>query len=89
MTKLERIANSIVANIERGALREGDRLPSEEKLAERHAVSLGTVQKALATDSHSPGSFHGNTDAAHSSVVAGWPPLIFAMYDFRILKAET
>lgn len=48
MTKLERIANSIVANIERGALREGDRLPSEEKLAERHAVSLGTVQKALA-----------------------------------------
>ena len=48
MTKLERIANSIVANIERGALREGDQLPSEEKLAEQHRVSLGTVQKALA-----------------------------------------
>jgi len=33
MTKFERIANRIVSNIERGALREGDRLPSEEKLA--------------------------------------------------------
>ena len=48
MTKLEMIANSIVSNIERGALREGDQLPSEEKLAERHGVSVGTVQKALA-----------------------------------------
>ena len=48
MTKLERIANRIVSNIERGALREGDRLPSEEKLAEQHGVSVGTVQKALA-----------------------------------------
>lgn len=48
MTKLEMIADSIVSNIERGALREGDQLPSEEKLAEEHGVSLGTVQKALA-----------------------------------------
>lgn len=47
MTKLEMIANNIVSDIERGALREGDRLPSEEKLAERHSVSVGTVQKAL------------------------------------------
>ena len=48
MTKLEMIANSIVSDIERGALREGDQLPSEEKLAEQHGVSVGTVQKALA-----------------------------------------
>jgi len=48
MTKLEIIANSIVSNIEQGALREGDQLPSEEKLAEQHGVSVGTVQKALA-----------------------------------------
>ena len=48
MTKLDMIANSIVSNIERGKLREGDQLPSEEKLAEQHRVSVGTVQKALA-----------------------------------------
>ena len=48
MTKLEMIANNIVSDIERGALREGDQLPSEEKLAEQHGVSVGTVQKALA-----------------------------------------
>jgi GntR family transcriptional regulator len=53
MTKLEIIANSIVANIERGKLREGDQLPSEEKLAEQHGVSVGTVQKALARLAHS------------------------------------
>ena len=54
MTKLEMIANSIVSDIERGALREGDQLPSEEKLAEQHSVSVGTVQKALARP-RSPG----------------------------------
>jgi GntR family transcriptional regulator len=48
MTKLEMIANSIVSDIERGVLREGGQLPSEEKLAEQHGVSVGTVQKALA-----------------------------------------
>jgi GntR family transcriptional regulator len=48
MTKLEMISNSIVSEIEQGALREGDQLPSEEKLAEQHSVSVGTVQKALA-----------------------------------------
>jgi len=48
MTKLEMIANSIVSDIERGVLREGGQLPSEEKLAEHHGVSVGTVQKALA-----------------------------------------
>jgi GntR family transcriptional regulator len=53
MTKLEMLANSIVSNIERGTLREGDQLPSEEKLAEQHGVSVGTVQKALARLAHS------------------------------------
>lgn len=48
MTKLEMIANSIVSDIERGVLREGGQLPSEERLAEQHGVSVGTVQKALA-----------------------------------------
>src|SRR5262245_195768 len=48
MTKLEMIANSIVSDIERGVLREGGQLPSEEKLAAHHGVSVGTVQKALA-----------------------------------------
>ena len=33
MTKLAQISNTIVADIESGALREGDQLPSEEKLA--------------------------------------------------------
>lgn len=47
MTKLEMIANSIFSDIERGALRQGDRLPSEERLAAQHSVSVGTVQKAL------------------------------------------
>jgi len=53
MTKLEMISDSIVAEIERGMLREGDQLPSEEKLAAQHGVSVGTVQKALARLAHS------------------------------------
>lgn len=48
MTKLERVSESITRRIESGALREGDRLPSEEQLAVQHRVSVGTVQKALA-----------------------------------------
>ena len=48
MTKLDMISDTIISDIERGLLREGDQLPSEEKLAERHGVSVGTVQKALA-----------------------------------------
>lgn len=47
MTKLERICESITRRIESGALREGDRLPSEEQLAAQHRVSVGTVQKSL------------------------------------------
>ena len=53
MTKLSQISNTIVADIESGALREGDQLPSEEKLAAAHRVSVGTVQKALARLAHS------------------------------------
>ncbi len=53
MTKLDRISDTIVADIESGTLREGDQLPSEEKLAATHRVSVGTVQKALARLAHS------------------------------------
>lgn len=47
MTKLERVCEHITRRIETGALREGDRLPSEDKLAAQQGVSVGTVQKAL------------------------------------------
>lgn len=47
MTKLSKIADTILADIEAGLLREGDQLPSEEKLAAKYKVSVGTVQKAL------------------------------------------
>lgn len=52
-TKLARVTESIVRKIESGALREGDRLPSEEELAASHGVSVGTIQKALAGLAHS------------------------------------
>jgi len=48
MTKLERVSDAIIEAIESGALREGDRLPSEEEFAAQHEVSVGTMQKALA-----------------------------------------
>jgi DNA-binding GntR family transcriptional regulator len=53
MTKLARVTETIVKRIESGALREGDRLPSEEELAASHGVSVGTIQKALARLAHS------------------------------------
>ncbi len=53
MTKLARVCDSIVARIESGALREGDRLPSESQLAASFRVSVGTVQKALSRLAHS------------------------------------
>jgi DNA-binding GntR family transcriptional regulator len=52
VTKLEMVSERITSEIERGTLREGDLLPSEEKLAEQHGVSVGTVQKALARLAH-------------------------------------
>ena len=48
VTKLSKVADTIIADIESGALREGDQLPSEDKLAVKYRVSVGTVQKALA-----------------------------------------
>ncbi len=48
MTKLARVTEAIVRRIESGALREGDRLPSEEELAATHSVSVGTIQTVLA-----------------------------------------
>jgi GntR family transcriptional regulator len=53
MTKLARVCDSIVGRIESGALRQGDRLPSEEQLAAGFRVSVGTVQKALSRLAHS------------------------------------
>lgn len=53
MTKCERVCESISRRIESGALREGDRLPSEAQLAEQFRVSVGTVQKALGELAHS------------------------------------
>src|SRR5258706_5223754 len=53
VTKLERVTEAIMRQIESGALREGDRLPSEEELAATHDVSVGTMQKALAKLAHS------------------------------------
>jgi GntR family transcriptional regulator len=53
VTKLSQVSDTIIADIEAGVLREGDQLPSEEKLAETHRVSVGTVQKVLARLAHS------------------------------------
>jgi len=53
VTKLARVCDSIVGRIESGALRQGDRLPSEERLAAGFRVSVGTVQKALSRLAHS------------------------------------
>ncbi|MCY1223213.1 histidine utilization repressor [compost metagenome] len=53
MTKLSSVSDAIIRSIESGALREGDRLPSEGELATFHGVSVGTVQKALARLTHS------------------------------------
>lgn len=47
-TKLSRVSEAIVHSIEKGIWQEGDRLPSEENLAEQYEVSVGTIQKALA-----------------------------------------
>lgn len=52
MTKLSQVCESIVSRIESGALRQGDRLPSEAQLAAGFRVSVGTVQKALARLAH-------------------------------------
>jgi DNA-binding GntR family transcriptional regulator len=46
-TKVARVTDTIMRKIETGALREGDRLPSEEELAASYGVSVGTIQKAL------------------------------------------
>ena len=51
-TKLERICDTVIARIESGAWREGDRLPSEEQLAASLKASVGTIQKALQQLAH-------------------------------------
>ncbi|MES0827121.1 GntR family transcriptional regulator [Ruegeria sp. SCP11] len=46
-TKYQVIADTLMADIENGKLRPGDRLPSEDQLASELGYSLGTVQRAL------------------------------------------
>lgn len=46
--RYRRIIEALVAAIERGTLKAGDRLPPETAMARLFQVSLGTVQKALA-----------------------------------------
>jgi GntR family transcriptional regulator len=53
VTKAARVTDAIVRRIESRALKEGDRLPSEEELAKSHGVSVGTIQKVLAGLAHS------------------------------------
>src|SRR5690242_19727449 len=52
MNKRTMVSDAIIREIETGALRAGERLPSEGELAARHCVSIGTVQKALAQLAH-------------------------------------
>ena len=52
MTKVAGLCESITTRIESGDWRAGDRLPSEARLAADHAISVGTVQKALARLAH-------------------------------------
>lgn len=47
LPKYKAIANAILAEVERGTWRSGDRLPSEESLARSYDASLGTMQRAL------------------------------------------
>lgn len=46
-TKYQRVRDAVLADIESGQFRPGDRLPSEEQLVAGLGVSLGTVQRAL------------------------------------------
>lgn len=43
----QRVAEAIKAQIRSGALRPGDQLPGNRRVAEDYDVSLGTAQKAL------------------------------------------
>ncbi|TKG67530.1 GntR family transcriptional regulator [Prauserella endophytica] len=47
MAAYERVAELIRADIRRGVLQPGDKLPGNRALAERYDVALGTAQKAL------------------------------------------
>lgn len=46
-TKYQVASDTLLADIESGKLRPGDRLPSEEQLVSQLGFSLGTVQRAL------------------------------------------
>ena len=46
-TKYQVVSDALMADIESGKLRPGDRLPSEDQLVSQLGYSLGTVQRAL------------------------------------------
>jgi GntR family transcriptional regulator len=52
ITKLARIVDEVVRQITSGRLSEGQKLPSEEQLAAKFGVSVGTLQKALTRLAH-------------------------------------
>lgn len=52
VTKLARIVDEVVRQISSGRLSEGEQLPSEEQLAAKFGVSVGTLQKALTKLAH-------------------------------------
>ena len=46
--KYQQLKEIIKKEINKGKLKPGDQIPPEEKIAERHGVSLGTVRQAMA-----------------------------------------
>jgi DNA-binding GntR family transcriptional regulator len=52
VTKLARIVDELNRQIASGQLTEGEQLPSEEQLAAKFGVSVGTLQKALTRLAH-------------------------------------
>lgn len=47
MTKVRRIVDAILADVESGKVRRGERIESERQITSRFGVSLGTAQEAL------------------------------------------
>ena len=46
--KYRQLKEIIKKEINKGKLKPGDQIPPEEKIAQRHGVSLGTVRQAMA-----------------------------------------
>lgn len=98
--KHKQIADSLLADIERGRWTPGTQIPSEEKLAEETGASLGTVQRALRNLAdigvveryHGRGTFVSGARAPeqhlrHFRFVAEGSEALLPVY-FRILDVE-